>query len=33
VVEGHDAWAPIALAGTKLILRSSKNIVCLNIGK
>lgn len=30
--EGHDAWAPLALADGYLILRDSKKMVCINIG-
>jgi len=30
---GHDAWAPLALAGSRLILRDSKTMICVDIGK
>ena len=33
VLAGHDAWAPMALAGTRLLLRDSKRLVCLNLGE
>jgi len=31
VLDGHDAWGPIAIADGKLIMRDSKTIVCLDI--
>jgi outer membrane protein assembly factor BamB len=31
VVEGHDAWAPMAFTGGRVILRDSKTIVCLDL--
>lgn len=33
VLEGHDAWGPMALAGTRLLVRDSKRLVCLELGK
>jgi outer membrane protein assembly factor BamB len=33
VLQGHDAWAPIALVGDKLLIRDSKVLVCLDVGK
>jgi outer membrane protein assembly factor BamB len=33
VLQGHDAWAPMALAGGRLLLRDSTTLVCLNIGE
>jgi outer membrane protein assembly factor BamB len=33
VLDGQDSWAPLALAGTKLIARDSKRMVCLELGK
>lgn len=32
VLDGHDAWGPIALAGTKMLLRDSKKMVCIDVG-
>jgi len=32
VLDGHDAWAPIAVAGSRLLLRDSKRMVCLEMG-
>lgn len=31
VLEGRDAWAPIALAGGRMLLRDSKRMVCLDL--
>ena len=31
VLEGHDAWAPMALADGYLVLRDSETMVCINI--
>ena len=31
ILHGHDAWAPIALAGGRMILRDSKKMVCLDV--
>jgi len=33
IMDGIEAWAPMALAGDYLILRDSRNMVCLYIGK
>ena len=33
VIEGHDAWAPLAIADGKLILRDSKTMLCIDIEK
>lgn len=33
VLEGHDAWAPLAIADGKLIMRDSKTMVCIDIQK
>lgn len=33
VIEGIEAWGPMAIAGKYLIMRDSRNLVCLNIGK
>jgi len=32
LLEGHDAWGPLALAGDRLFLRNSAHMVCLNVG-
>ena len=32
VLDGHDAWGPMALAGRRLLLRDSKRMICLDIG-
>ncbi len=31
--EGHDAWAPIAIADGYMVLRDSKEMVCINLRK
>lgn len=31
VLDGHDAWGPIAIAGSKMLLRDSKNMVCIDL--
>ncbi len=31
VLEGHDAWAPMALAGRRLLLRDLRTLVCLKL--
>jgi outer membrane protein assembly factor BamB len=31
VLDGHDAWGPMAIADGKLIMRDSKTMVCLDI--
>jgi outer membrane protein assembly factor BamB len=33
IIDGIEAWGPMALAGKYLILRDSRNLLCLNIGK
>lgn len=33
VLHGRDAWAPMALAGNRLILRDSSQMICLKIGE
>lgn len=33
VVEGHDAWGPFALAGSRLIVRDFTRMLCLDLGK
>ncbi|MCU0482689.1 MAG: PQQ-like beta-propeller repeat protein [Chloroflexi bacterium] len=32
VLEGVDAWAPMALAGQRLLLRDSRRLLCLDLG-
>ncbi len=33
ILNGIEAWGPMALAGNFLIMRDSRNLICLNIGK
>jgi outer membrane protein assembly factor BamB len=33
ILNGIEAWGPMAIAGNYLIMRDSKNLLCLNIGK
>ncbi len=33
IIEGHDAWAPIAIADGYLLMRDSKKMVCLDMRK
>lgn len=32
VLEGHDAWGPIALAGSRMLVRDMGTLVCLDVG-
>jgi outer membrane protein assembly factor BamB len=32
VLSGHDAWGPLALAGTRLLARDLERMVCLDLG-
>lgn len=32
VLSGHDSWGPIAIAGTRMLLRDSKNMACIDVG-
>ena len=32
VLDGTDAWGPIAVAGTRMLVRDSKRMVCLEVG-
>jgi outer membrane protein assembly factor BamB len=32
VIDGVDAWAPMALVGTRLLARDSRRLVCLELG-
>ncbi len=33
ILDGHDAWAPIAAAGTKMLMRDSGRMVLVELGK
>jgi len=33
VLDGIEAWGPMAIAGNYLIMRDARNLLCLNIGK
>jgi outer membrane protein assembly factor BamB len=33
LLQGHEAWAPIALAGTLMLLRDNKTMICIDVGK
>jgi outer membrane protein assembly factor BamB len=33
VLDGHDSWGPIALAGTRMLLRDSTRMVCIDVGE
>ena len=32
VLEGHESWAPMALAGTRLLVRDYDTMKCLEVG-
>lgn len=32
VLDGHDAWGPLALVGRRLLLRDSTRLLCLDLG-
>lgn len=32
VLHGQDAWGPIALAGTRMLVRDSKEMACIDVG-
>ncbi|MCB9768333.1 MAG: PQQ-like beta-propeller repeat protein [Candidatus Omnitrophica bacterium] len=32
-IEGHDAWAPVAYAGGKLILRDATTLICMQLAE
>lgn len=32
ILDGHDAWGPLAIADGRLLMRDSKTLVCLDIG-
>jgi outer membrane protein assembly factor BamB len=31
ILDGHDAWGPMALAGGLLVLRDSTRMVCVDL--
>jgi len=33
IIDGIEAWGPMAIAGKFLIMRDARNLLCLNIGK
>ncbi len=33
ILDGHDAWGPIAIADGKLLMRDSKQMVCIDVQK
>lgn len=33
IIEGHDAWGPLAIADGYLVMRDSKHILCIDISK
>ncbi len=33
ILDGHDAWAPMALANGLLVLRDSKTLICLDVNR
>lgn len=33
IINGHDAWGPLAIADGYLLMRDSKNLICLDIKK
>ncbi|MDF7822515.1 PQQ-binding-like beta-propeller repeat protein [Pontiellaceae bacterium B12227] len=33
ILDGHDAWGPIALVGTRMLLRDSTRMVCVEMGE
>ncbi|WP_299577820.1 PQQ-binding-like beta-propeller repeat protein [uncultured Sunxiuqinia sp.] len=33
ILDGHDAWGPLAIADGRLLMRDSKKMVCLDISK
>jgi len=32
IADGHDAWAPIAIADGYMLLRDASTMVCISIG-
>ena len=33
VLDGHDAWGPMAIAGSRLLVRDLTGMVCLDLRK
>jgi len=33
ILQGHDPWAPIALANGRMLVRDSKKLICINVDK
>jgi len=33
ILDGHDAWGPIAIAGTRMLVRDSKHLACIDVGE
>ncbi|HVE41658.1 MAG TPA: PQQ-binding-like beta-propeller repeat protein [Planctomycetota bacterium] len=33
LLQGHEAWAPIAMAGSLMLLRDNKAMICIDVGK
>lgn len=33
VLPGHDSWGPLAIAGTRLLLRDFKHLMCVELGE
>jgi outer membrane protein assembly factor BamB len=33
VLDGHETWAPLAIAGGRLIVRDLERLVCLDVRK
>ena len=33
MLDGHDAWGPIAIAGTRMLLRDSTRMICVEMGE
>jgi outer membrane protein assembly factor BamB len=33
MLSGSDAWGPLAMAGTRMLLRDSKRLICIELGK
>lgn len=32
IIDGHDAWGPLALAGSRMLLRDMNNLACVELG-
>ena len=33
VLQGHDPWAPMALANGRMLVRDSKKLICITVDK